>query len=130
LQVSLVFLLLILCISGVKYYTDSGYNDDIFNVKKRRTKSIISDISKVPPFIYKSAGIVRNDSNNSNDCVSLKKKLEYYERLLLEKELLIKMQEDEINFSQCDYKIFSRNFLYTCCFYICLYHHFIFSKDI
>jgi uncharacterized membrane protein YgaE (UPF0421/DUF939 family) len=35
---------------------------------------------------------------NSNDSSALKKKLEYYERLLLEKELLIKMQEDEINF--------------------------------
>jgi hypothetical protein len=67
----------------VKIYTDSGYNDDIFNAKKGRTKSIISDISKVPPFIYESAGIVRNDSNNSNDYASLKKKLEY---------------EDEINF--------------------------------
>ncbi|WP_165148404.1 hypothetical protein [Marinitoga sp. 38H-ov] len=28
----------------------------------------------------------------------MKKKIEYYERLLLEKELLIKMQEDEIDF--------------------------------
>ncbi|WGS64359.1 transposase [Marinitoga aeolica] len=81
----------------VKKYEDSGYDDNIFNSKKGRPKSIISDISKVPPFIYESAGIVKPD-NNSNDTNSLKKKIEYYERLLIEKELLIKMQEDEINF--------------------------------
>ena len=96
--VSLVFLFPHTLHKWVKIYVDSGYNDDIFNAKKGRPKSIISDISKVPPFIYESAGIVRNDSNNSNDYASLKKKLEYYERLLLEKELLLKMQEDEINF--------------------------------
>jgi len=82
----------------VKKYIDSGYDDNIFNSKKGRPKSIISDISKVPPFIYESAGIIKSDSNNSNDSAFLKKKLKYYERLLLEKELLIKMQEDEINF--------------------------------
>ncbi|RDI90019.1 transposase, partial [Thermosipho africanus Ob7] len=82
----------------VKIYEESGYDDNVFNSKKGRPKSIISDISKVPPFIYESAGIIRNDSNKSNDSASLKKRLEYYERLLLEKELLIKMQEDEINF--------------------------------
>jgi transposase-like protein len=82
----------------VKKYEESGYDDNVFNSKKGRPKSIISDISKVPPFIYESAGIIRNDSNKSNDSASLKKRLEYYERLLLEKELLIKMQEDEINF--------------------------------
>ena len=80
----------------VKKYEDSGYDDNVFNSKKGRTKSIISDISKVPPFIYESAGIVKNDLDNSNDSAVLKKKLEYYERLLLEKELLLKMQEDEI----------------------------------
>jgi transposase-like protein len=82
----------------VKIYEESGYDDNVFSSKKGRPKSIISDISKVPPFIYESAGIVRNDSNKSNDSASLKKRLEYYERLLLEKELLLKMQEDEINF--------------------------------
>ncbi|WP_165145617.1 hypothetical protein [Marinitoga sp. 38H-ov] len=81
----------------VKKYEESGYDDNVFNSKKGRPKSIISDISKVPPFIYESAGIVKPD-NNSNDTNSLKKKIEYYERLLIEKELLIKMQEDEINF--------------------------------
>ncbi|MDK2839651.1 MAG: transposase [Thermosipho sp. (in: thermotogales)] len=44
----------------VKLYTDSGYNDDVFNSKKGRPKSIISDISKVPPFIYESAGITKD----------------------------------------------------------------------
>ena len=36
----------------VKKYVDSGY--------------IISDISKVPPFIYESAGIIKSDSNNKD----------------------------------------------------------------
>lgn len=79
----------------VKLYTHFGYNDDIFNPKKGRPKSKVSDISKVPPFIYEPAGIT---SDNSNDSSVLKKKLECHERLLFEKELLIKMQEDEINF--------------------------------
>ncbi|WP_175419634.1 hypothetical protein [Marinitoga sp. 1154] len=48
--------------------------------------------------IYESAGIIKSNSNNTNDSVALEKKLKYYERLFLEKELLIKMQEDEINF--------------------------------
>ncbi|WP_075780150.1 MULTISPECIES: transposase [unclassified Marinitoga] len=30
----------------VKKYEDSGYDDNVFNSKKGRTKSIISDISK------------------------------------------------------------------------------------
>ncbi|MBM7558543.1 transposase [Marinitoga litoralis] len=81
----------------IKKYENSGFDDNVFNSKKGRPKSIISDISKVPPFIYESAGITQSD-NDSNDTNSLKKKIEYYERLLLEKELLLKMQEDEINF--------------------------------
>ena len=83
--------------SWVKKYVDSGYDDNVFNSKKGRPKSIISDISKVPPFIYESAGIIKSDSNDSDDSALLKKKIEYYERLLLEKELLLKIQEDEIN---------------------------------
>ncbi len=39
-----------------------------------------------------------DSSNNSNDSSVLKKKLEYYKRFLLEKGLLITMQEDEINY--------------------------------
>ena len=81
----------------VKKYVDSGYDDNVFISKKGRPKSIISDISKVPPFIYESAGIIKSDFNNSDDSSLLKKKIEYYERLLLEKELLLKIQEDEIN---------------------------------
>lgn len=84
-------------VKWVKKYENSGYDDNAFNSKKGRPKSIISDISKVPPFIYESAGIIKSNSNNSNDSVVLKKKIEYYERLLLEKEILLKMQEDEIN---------------------------------
>ena len=81
----------------VKKYKDSGYDDNVFSFKKGRPKSIISDISKVPPFIYESAGIIKSNSNNSVDSSLLKKKIEYYERLLLEKEILLKIQEDEIN---------------------------------
>ena len=76
--------------SWVKKYVDSGYDDNVFISKKGRPKSIISDISKVPPFIYESAGIIKSDSNDSDDSALLKKKIEYYERLL-------KIQEDEIN---------------------------------
>ena len=50
----------------VKKYVDSGYDD------------------------YESAGIIKSDSNNSDDSALLKKKIEYYE-------LLIKIQENEIN---------------------------------
>jgi hypothetical protein len=94
----LVFLPLILFIDELNCTLILDIKTIFFYSKKGRPHSIISDISKVPPFIYESAGIVRNDSNNSNDYASLKKKLEYYERLLFEKELLLKMQEDEINF--------------------------------
>ncbi|WP_165974010.1 transposase [Marinitoga lauensis] len=52
----------------IKKYVDSGYDDNIFNSKKGRPNSIISDISKVPPFIYESVGIVKSD-NNSNDAI-------------------------------------------------------------
>jgi len=76
--------------SWVKKYVDSGYDDNVFISKKGRPKSIISDISKVPPFIYESAGIIKSDFNNSDDSSLLKKKIEYYE-------LLLKIQEDEIN---------------------------------
>ncbi|MBM7560256.1 transposase [Marinitoga litoralis] len=82
----------------VKKYEDSGFDDNVFNSKKGRPKNIISDFSKIPPFIYESAGISKSNSFDSDDSVALKKKIEYYERLILEKEVLLKIQEDEINF--------------------------------
>ena len=59
--------------SWVKKYVDSGYDDNIFSSKKGRPKSIISDISKVPPFIYESAGIIKSDSNDSDDSAFFEK---------------------------------------------------------
>jgi transposase-like protein len=75
----------------VKKYEESGYDDNVFNSKKGRPKSIISDISKVPS--YESAGIVRNDSNNSNDSAL---DLSIMNVFFLKKNYV--MHEDEINF--------------------------------
>jgi len=70
----------------VKKYEESGYDEDVFKTRKSKSKSIISDFSKVPPIIYEKAGIER--SNNSNeDITSIKRKLSMYEKSLLEKEL-------------------------------------------
>jgi len=41
----------------LKKYKESGYDDSVFNVKKERPESIISDYSKITPFIFESAGI-------------------------------------------------------------------------
>ncbi len=41
----------------LKKYKESGYDDSVFNVKKGSPESIISDYSKIPPFIFESAGI-------------------------------------------------------------------------
>ena len=69
----------------------------MFKTKKGRTKSMISDYSKIPPIIYESAGIDRSDDyNNSNDSVYLKRKLDYYEKILLEKELQLRIARDEL----------------------------------
>ena len=57
----------------VKKYVDSGYDDNVFISKKGRPKSIISDISKVPPFIYESAGIIKSNSNDSDDSAFFEK---------------------------------------------------------
>jgi len=81
----------------VQKYKKSNYDDSVFNTKKGRTKSMISDYSKIPPIIYESAGISRpDDSINSNDSVYLKKKLNYYEKILLEKELQLRILQDEV----------------------------------
>ncbi|NUV00523.1 transposase, partial [Marinitoga sp. 1154] len=50
----------------VKKYKDSNYDDNVFHSKKGRPSSMISDISKVPPIIYESAGIIKSNSNNTN----------------------------------------------------------------
>ena len=71
----------------VKKYKESGYDDSVFNVKKGRPESIISDYSKIPLFIFESAGIRKDDSTNQNDTLGLKRKLDYYEKILLEKEI-------------------------------------------
>ena len=58
---------------------------------------MISDYSKIPPIIYESAGIIRSDDySNSNDSAYLKKKLNYYEKILLEKELQLRILQDEV----------------------------------
>ena len=41
----------------LKKYKESGYDDSVFNVKKGRPESIISDYSKIPPFIFESVGV-------------------------------------------------------------------------
>ena len=41
----------------LKKYKESGYDDSVFNVKKGRPDSIISDYSKIPSFIFESVGI-------------------------------------------------------------------------
>ena len=89
-----ILYLLTLFLSG---YKRSNYDDPVFDVKKGRAKSIISDYSKIPPIIYESAGIDRSDDyNNSNDSVYLKRKLDYYEKILLEKELQLRIVRDEL----------------------------------
>jgi len=81
----------------VQKYKKSNYDDSVFNTKKGRTKSMISDYSKIPPIIYESAGIIRSDDpNNSNDSAYLKRKLNYYEKILLEKELQLRILQDEV----------------------------------
>jgi len=55
-----------------------------------RPESIIADYSKIPLFIFESAGISKNDSTNQNDTLALKRKLDYYEKILLEKEIQFK----------------------------------------
>jgi len=57
----------------LKKYKESGYDDSVFNVKKGRSESIISDYSKIPPFIFESVGIRKDDSTNQNDTLALKR---------------------------------------------------------
>ena len=71
----------------LKNYKESGYDDSVFNVSRGRPGSIISDYSKIPPFIFESAGIRKDDLTNQNDTLALKRKLDYYEKILLEKEI-------------------------------------------
>jgi len=48
----------------LKKYKESGYDDSIFNVEKGRPESMISDYSKIPPFIFESAGVCKDSSAN------------------------------------------------------------------
>ncbi len=80
----------------LKNYKESGYDDSVFNVSRGRPGSIISDYSKIPPFIFESAGVRRDDSTNPNDTIALKRKLEYYEKILLEKEVQLRIALDQI----------------------------------
>ncbi len=81
----------------LKEYKDSGYDDSIFNVRKGRPKSIISDYSKIPSFILEAAGILEHDdSTDWNNPDVLKQKLDYYEKTLLEKDEELKRALDEL----------------------------------
>jgi len=68
----------------LKEYKSSGYDDSIFNIRRGRPKSIISDYSKIPSFILESAGILKHDgSTDWNNLDVLKQKLDYYWMTLL-----------------------------------------------
>ena len=82
--------------SWLKKYKESGYDDSVFNVSRGRPESIISDYSKIPPFIFESAGIRRDDPTNPNDTIALKRKLDYYEKILLEKEIQLRIALDQV----------------------------------
>ena len=47
----------------------------------------MENLTEIPPFIFESAGIRKDDSTNQNDTLALKRKLDYYEKILLEKEI-------------------------------------------
>jgi len=42
------------------------------------------------------AGIRRDDPTNPNDTIALKRKLDYYEKILLEKEIQLRIALDQI----------------------------------
>ena len=71
----------------IKKYEESGYDDNVFKSRKSKSKSIISDFSKVPPVIYDKFGIEKSNNKSNEDITSLKRKLSMYEKSLLEKEL-------------------------------------------
>jgi len=56
----------------LKKYKESGYDDSVFNVKKGRPESIISDYSKIPPFIFQSTGICKDGPANQNNVFVLR----------------------------------------------------------
>jgi len=100
LPISLGFLLLILFINGLNctLILDITAIFLILKKKKKQPQIYYFKYFQSFSFIYESAGVTMDSSNNSNDSSVLKKKLEYYKRFLLEKGLLITMQEDEINY--------------------------------
>mgnify|MGYP000845664988 FL=1 len=81
----------------LKEYKGSGYDDSIFNIRRGRPKSIISDYSKIPPSFFESAGILKHDdSTDWNDPNVLKEKLDYYEKILLEKDEQLKAALEKV----------------------------------
>ena len=65
--------------------------------KKVDLNLFISDYSKIPPIIYGAAGIDRSDNyRDSDNTFYLKRNHEYYEKILLEKEIQLKIAQDEI----------------------------------
>jgi len=82
----------------LKKYKESGYDDSVFNVSRGRLESIISDYSKILPFIFEMAAIWRDDSTNPNDTIALDQKLNYYERILVEKEIQLRIALDQIGY--------------------------------
>jgi len=64
--------------------------------KKRYFFNDKSYYLKIPPFIFESAGIRKDDSTNQNDMLALKRKLDYCEKILLEKEIQLRIALDQI----------------------------------
>ena len=56
----------------------------------------MENLTEIPPFIFESAGIRKDDSTNQNDTLALKRKLDYYEKILLEKEIQLRIALDQI----------------------------------
>ena len=56
----------------LKEYKKSRYDDSLFNVSKGRPESIISNYSKIPPFIFESAVTCKDGSANQNKILVLR----------------------------------------------------------
>jgi len=56
----------------LKKYKESGHDYSIFNVSRESPELIISDYSKIPPFIFESAGVCKDSSANRNNVFVLR----------------------------------------------------------
>jgi len=56
----------------LKKYKESGYDDSVFNVSRGKSEPIISDYSKIMPFIFEFAGICKDSSVNWNNVFVLR----------------------------------------------------------